>query len=318
MESWTGVELRHLAALAAIHAERSFRGAADRLGYVQSAVSQQIAQLETLVGARLVDRARPVELTEAGLLLLEHASRILGQLDAAEADLRALAADGAQTLRIGVDQSVATRLVPSALLKLAIDHPSVDVQLEESSSDRTHIPLVERGELDAAFGELPIAGESLECAEVLVDPCVLLVPRESPLAVPDARIELADLVAEPLVTLLGWPMMTLVESHLRSAGHEPVTAMRANTNTTAQALVGAGVALWITHGARPAKGDPAPSMKLAAGTTVLPDLPEVGILGESTLDAPDLRLVAPACGRRGQCELQAPAPIFGVRFRGRW
>lgn len=84
------------------------------------------------------------------------------------------------------------------------------------------------------------------------------------------------------------------------------------------ALVGAGVALWITHGARPAKGDPAPSMKLAAGTTVLPDLPEVGILGESTLDAPDLRLVAPACGRRGQCELQAPAPIFGVRFRGRW
>lgn len=241
MESWTGVELRHLAALAAIHAERSFRGAADRLGYVQSAVSQQIAQLETLVGARLVDRARPVELTEAGLLLLEHASRILGQLDAAEADLRALAADGAQTLRIGVDQSVATRLVPSALLKLAIDHPSVDVQLEESSSDRTHIPLVERGELDAAFGELPIAGESLECAEVLVDPCVLLVPRESPLAVPDARIELADLVAEPLVTLLGWPMMTLVESHLRSAGHEPVTAMRANTNTTAQALVGAGV-----------------------------------------------------------------------------
>lgn len=245
MESWTGVELRHLAALAAIHAERSFRGAADRLGYVQSAVSQQIAQLEVLVGVRLVDRARghapPVQLTEAGLLLLEHASRILGQLDAAEADLRALASEGAQTLRVGVDQSVASRLVPSVLLKLAVQHPAVDVQLEEASSDRAHIERVERGELDAAFGELPVGGEPLECTEVLVDPCVLLVARESPLARPDARVELADLVAEPLVALTGWPMMTLVEAHLRSAGHEPLIAMRANTNTTAQALVGAGV-----------------------------------------------------------------------------
>lgn len=245
MESWTGVELRHLAALAAIHAERSFRGAADRLGYVQSAVSQQIAQLEVLVGARLVDRARghapPVQLTEAGLLLLDHASRILGQLDAAEADLRALAADGAQTLRVGVDQSVATRLVPSALLKLAVQHPGVEVQLEEASSDRAHIARVERGELDAAFGELPLGTEPLECAEVLVDPCVLVVPRESPLALPGACAQLADLVTEPLVALVGWPMMALVESHLRSAGHEPRFAMKANTNTTAQALVGAGV-----------------------------------------------------------------------------
>lgn len=245
MDGWTGVELRHLAALTAIHEERSFRGAADRLGYVQSAVSQQIAQLELLVGARLVDRARghapPVQLTEAGLLLLDHASRILGQLDAAEADLRMLASDGAQTLRVGVDQSVATRLVPAVLQTLGAAHPTLSVELEEASSDRTHIERVERGELDAAFGELPLGPDSLQYAEVLVDPCVLLVPRDAPLATAADDVELADLVAEPLVTLVGWPMMELVESHLRSAGLEPRHAMRANTSATAQALVGAGV-----------------------------------------------------------------------------
>lgn len=245
MDGWTGVELRHLAALAAIDAERSFRGAADRLGYVQSAVSQQIAQLELLVGVRLVERARghsrPVTLTEAGMLLLEHARRILGQIDAAAADMRALAEGGAQTLRIGIDPTVATRLVPAALRKLTAHDPSVRIELEEASSDREHVERVERGQLDAAFGELPLDRDALECAKVIVDPCVLLVPRNSRLADPTIELELADVVAEPLVGLAGWPTMRRVEAELASVGLQLRIAMEATTPATVQALVGAGV-----------------------------------------------------------------------------
>src|SRR5919106_457238 len=68
-DRWLGVELRHLAALQAISAEGTFGKAARRLGYTQSAVSQQIATLERIVGERLLDRPggpRPVTLTEAG------------------------------------------------------------------------------------------------------------------------------------------------------------------------------------------------------------------------------------------------------------
>ena len=70
------LELRHLAALDAVATEGTFGRAALRLGYTQSAVSQQIAALERLVGAALFDRPggpRPVELTPLGDLLLEHA-----------------------------------------------------------------------------------------------------------------------------------------------------------------------------------------------------------------------------------------------------
>src|SRR5690242_21839381 len=87
------LELRHLAALEAVARTRSFGRAARELGYTQSAVSQQIAQLERIVGQRLFDRPggpRRVEPTEAGLLLLGHAEAIVARLDAARADMAAL------------------------------------------------------------------------------------------------------------------------------------------------------------------------------------------------------------------------------------
>jgi molybdate transport repressor ModE-like protein len=92
-DRWLGVELRHLAALAAIAGQGSFRGAADELGYVQSSVSEQLATLEQVVGARLVERApgtRPLALTPAGELLVRHADDILGRVATAKAELGGL------------------------------------------------------------------------------------------------------------------------------------------------------------------------------------------------------------------------------------
>src|SRR6202040_3397257 len=104
---WLGIELRHLAALEAVGRTRSFGRAARELGYTQSAVSQQIARLERTVGQRLVERPggpRPVDLTDAGRLLLRHADAIVAQLDAARADLAAFAEGAAGPLRLGIYQ----------------------------------------------------------------------------------------------------------------------------------------------------------------------------------------------------------------------
>src|SRR5215218_6670220 len=96
-----GVELRHLVALQAVAREGSFGRAARSLGYTQSAVSQQIAALERIVGERLLERPggpRRVSLTEAGELLLRHAEAIVARLSAAQADLAALAEGAAGPL----------------------------------------------------------------------------------------------------------------------------------------------------------------------------------------------------------------------------
>ena len=117
-DQWLGIDLRHLAALEAVARTRSFGRAARELGYTQSAVSQQIAQLERIVGQRLFHRPggpRRVEPTEAGLLLLGHADAIVARLDAARADMAALAEGAAGTLRVGIYQSVGARIVPRLL-----------------------------------------------------------------------------------------------------------------------------------------------------------------------------------------------------------
>src|SRR3954454_17528215 len=104
---WLGIELRHLAALEAVAREGSFRRAAASLGYVQSAISQRIAALERVVGQRLRAGARGgvrLRLTEAGELVLQHASAILARLKAAQADVAALADGDAAQLRIGITQ----------------------------------------------------------------------------------------------------------------------------------------------------------------------------------------------------------------------
>src|SRR5216117_2768747 len=153
-DSWLVVELRHFLALEAVSREGTFGKAATALGYTQSAVSQQIAALERIVGERLVERPggpRPVSLTDAGRLLLGHADGIVARLEAAQADLAAYSEGSAGTLRVGTFQSVGARVLPRVLLEFASEWPLVTIQPAESTDDSELLGFVERGELDLTF-----------------------------------------------------------------------------------------------------------------------------------------------------------------------
>ena len=103
-DGWLGVEPRHLATFAAVADAKSFRLAARRLGYVQSAVSHQIAQLERTLGRQLVERGRgghELALTPAGRRLLIHARRITNQIRSAAADVAYVS--GGATVQLAVE-----------------------------------------------------------------------------------------------------------------------------------------------------------------------------------------------------------------------
>ncbi|MGH2450966.1 MAG: LysR family transcriptional regulator [Candidatus Limnocylindria bacterium] len=243
-DGWLGVELRHLAALQGVADEGSFGRAAERLGYTQSAVSQQIAALERLVGHRLVERPggpRPVSLTEAGDLLLRHAAGIVARLQAAQADLTAFAEGSAGTLRIGTYQSVGARVLPQVLRDFREAWPKVEIHLSESADDGGLLELVERGELDLCFVMLPVEQGPFESLELMRDPHVLVLPADAPLARRGRTPTLREVAELPLIGFRQCRSLHQVETRFRDAGLEPRVVFRSDDNGTIQGLVAAGM-----------------------------------------------------------------------------
>ena len=248
-DRWLGLDLRHLIALKAIADERSFGKAAEKLGYTQSAVSQQIATLERIVGMRLIERPggpRPISLTEAGEILLRHAEAIQARLLAAKADMGALEAGDAGRLRVGTFQSVGAKIIPRLLRRFSESRPDVEVVLRESPDESELLEMIERGELDLTFWTLPTVPGPYETIELLHDPYVLVVPADSPLAELKRAPTLKEIVLHPLIGFNYCSAMDHVETTLASTGRAPNIVFRSDNNGTVQGLVGAGVGLALS------------------------------------------------------------------------
>src|SRR5262245_21127436 len=239
-----GVELRHLAALQAVAEEGSFGRAAQRLGYRQSAISQQIGTLERIVGEQLVERPggpRAVSLTEAGALLLRHAEAIMARLAAAQADLAALAEGAVGSLRVGTYQSVGARILPGLLRRFRESWPRVEIHLTESNADSQLLELVERGELDLAFAMQRLADGPFECVDLPTVPFSLLVQAHSPLARRERPPRLAEVAELPLIVARQCRSLYQVEAHFESRGMTPHVVFNSDDNGTVHGLVAAGV-----------------------------------------------------------------------------
>ena len=241
-----GVEARHLAALQAIAEERSFSKAAERLGYAQSAVSQQIATLERAVGLKLVERPggpRPVSLTEAGEVVLRHADRLLARLGALRADLDQLVAGESGTIRVGTFQSAGARILPGVVGRFRARWPEVRVEIREELDESLLLDGVASGALDLTFasaGGGPVPAQ-LASETLLEDRYVLLAPPGSPYR-GRASVTLQELdgldVVEPPV---GVSCSAILERAWSASGASRHAVFRTDDNLTVMRMVGAGI-----------------------------------------------------------------------------
>ena len=241
-DNWRSVELKHLRALSAVARLGSFWAASEELNASLSTVSDHITALEALVGQRLIERSRgrrTVRLTEAGRLLLGHADAIEARLRAAEADFRAFTAGLSGSLRVGIYQSVANKVLPEVIRRFKERWPDVDVQVFEAGQDDELIGEVESGDLDLSFAVQPIPEGPFEVRELMLDPYVLVTPLA--LQFSRGRPSIADLAGRAMVGFQHGRTEDLAEEFLLGRGVKPRFVFRSNDNGTVQAMVRAGI-----------------------------------------------------------------------------
>ena len=148
------LDLRRLRLLRELDARGTVHGAARALDYTPSAISQQLAVLEREAGTPLLERAgRNVRLTDAGRALVRHAATLLDGMEAAEAEVAAIAAGRpAGTVRVAAFQSAFLRIVAPAIAALATSHPDVRVEAVEAEVENA-VPALRLQQLDAVVGD---------------------------------------------------------------------------------------------------------------------------------------------------------------------
>src|SRR6266478_2219220 len=169
------MEIRQLRAFVAIADTGTFTAAAQQVHVTQAAISMQIRQLETELGAKLFVRApRRVVLTEAGEQLLQRARHILRDHDAAVDEVAELAGTQRGRLRIGSASAVVTTdALPRLLKEVRKQHAGANISLISGTSDALVHQLL-NGELELAFVSLPVEARGIHTERLSQDQLVAI------------------------------------------------------------------------------------------------------------------------------------------------
>lgn len=169
------MNLDDLRVFAAVASERSFSKAATRVGRTQPAVSQAVRRLEETVGERLIDRAqRDGTLTQAGVLLLDYAARMLRLADEAHAAVGQLRDVERGRVQIGANEAAVHVLLPIVGSYLSA-HPRVQVDIRRIPARNMVLELQQRT-IDLGVMTFPAADRELSSITLASDELVLLVP----------------------------------------------------------------------------------------------------------------------------------------------
>ena len=177
------MEIRQLRAFVAIAESGTFTAGAMRVHVTQAAISMQIRQLETEIGAKVFVRApRHVILTEAGEQLLRRARHILREHDAALDEIAELAGAERGRLRIGsASAMVLTEQLPMILKELRKQHPAADIAVTSGTSE-VLVDQILAGEVDIAFVSLPVDERGIKTERLSDDQLVAIASPRHKLA----------------------------------------------------------------------------------------------------------------------------------------
>jgi DNA-binding transcriptional LysR family regulator len=174
---------RRLQVFHAVAKSLSFTKAAERLFMTQPAVTSQIRQLEDHVGTRLFDRSHGgISLTQAGVVALDYAERILALTTELETRLKEIGGRVSGTLAIGASTTIAEFLLPRVIGEFMKCYPEVLPHVFVGNSESVQTRIEERT-LDLGFIEgdshIPTLVSEVCCEDELRVVCVPAHPLAS-------------------------------------------------------------------------------------------------------------------------------------------
>ncbi|MFD1913183.1 LysR family transcriptional regulator [Halodurantibacterium flavum] len=193
------LEFRHLRTIRAIHEAGGLARAADLLNMTQSALSHQVKGLEDQVGVELfVRRSKPLRLSVAGQRLLRLAERILPEIEALEADFRALKSGKTGRLHIAIECHACFEWLFPVLEQFRRAWPDVDVDIRPGLAFGA-LPALLREEIDLVVSSDPEDLPGVQFTPLFDYEPVFVASSQHPLAA-KPWIEAEDLRDETLIT----------------------------------------------------------------------------------------------------------------------
>ena len=161
---------------------RSFSKVAEKHLLSQSAISQQLAQLELAYKCQLINRKkRPIELTKAGQLLYKAATDMLDRYEQLKSELNAMKSSTGSRINIAAIFSIGMHTLPSYVKKFMVSYPNVNVHIEYFSADRIY-ELVLAGDIDIGLVAVPKRDKRLDVYDFEEEPLVLACSPKHPLS----------------------------------------------------------------------------------------------------------------------------------------
>jgi DNA-binding transcriptional LysR family regulator len=165
------------------HADlQSFSKTAKKHLLSQSAVSQQLAQLELMHKCQLINRdKRPTELTKAGQLLYQACKDMLERYELFRSELSTLQKSSSSRIKIAAIFSIGMHALPEYVKKFMVVHPNVNIHIEYFNADKIY-ELVLAGNADIGLVAIPKRDKRLEVYDFEDEPLVLACSPKHPLA----------------------------------------------------------------------------------------------------------------------------------------
>lgn len=179
---------------------KNFTRAAESCNVSQPSLSQQISKLERELGRPLFERlGRSVELTVAGEILYEHASRILIHVEEATGQIHDEAEAGKGRIAIGAIPTVAPFLLPNLLSNFTKQFPAAQVAVHELVTEEA-LRKCRKGDLDLILLARPFDETGLRVESLFTEELWLAVAKKHPL-LERKRLTVEEIQTEQFILL---------------------------------------------------------------------------------------------------------------------